>query len=154
MLLVFCLECRIIDRELTVVMIALHLYLVMSFTFQHVHSCSNMCFWWAWPWTGCCMWGFWNLLETKFWHIMRQPTCCSECAVVNELPCFPVVCWVKTAESEVSVHGTMPPKPFLPALCTPSCANWIWIMEEQIIWCLWCSQKERWYMISSLRWRR
>lgn len=80
-------------------------------------------------------------------HLLQQVCCCEQVTLC------PVVYCVKTAESEVSVHGTVPSKSFLPALHTPSCANWIWIMEEQVIWCLWCLQKDRWYVVSSLRWQ-
>lgn len=44
-------------------------------------------------------------------------------------------------------------KAFLPALYRSSCENWTWIMKEEIIRCLWCPQKNRWYEISSLRWQ-
>lgn len=59
-----------------------------------------------------------------------QPTCFSECAAGKKLPWFLVVCWVKAGESQVSVHGAVSSKAFLPALYTSSCENWVWIREE------------------------
>lgn len=83
-------------------------------------TAARYTFWWSWPWKSA---------GSKLWPIM-QPICCCECAAVKKLPSFLVVCWVKTGDSQVSVHWALPSKSFPPALYTCSCENWIWIMEE------------------------
>lgn len=69
-------------------------------------TAARYTFWWSWPWKSA---------GSKLWPIM-QPICCSECAAVKKLPSFLVVCWVKTGDSQVSVHWALPSKSFPPAL--------------------------------------